>query len=315
MPQKVALVGAGLVGRGWAIAFARGGCAVTLYDSQPGAAERTRNAIAPLLAELAAVDLLNGHASETVMNRIAVATELDAALADADHVQENAPEDLAVKRALWADLDRLAPSGAVLASSTSAILPSAFSEGLQGRARCLVAHPINPPYLVPAVEVVPAPWTGQEAVDRTASLMRDIGQKPIVMKREIDGFIMNRMQGVLLEEAFRLVADGYASAEDVDAGIRDGLGLRWAFMGPFETIDLNAPGGVADYIRRYQQIYVRLHPSQTRRVDWESVSERLEAELGERLPRDQLGERQAWRDRRLMALRAHKRAMDSEGDA
>lgn len=315
MPQKVALIGAGLVGRGWAIAFARGGCSVSLYDPVAGAAARTRDAIPPLVAELAAVDLLNGWTPDVVMERIAVARDLETALAGAEHVQENAPEDLAVKRPLWADLDRLAPAGAVLASSTSAILPSAFSEGLAGRCRCLVAHPINPPYLVPAVEVVPAPWTEQSAVDRTAALMRDIGQKPIVMKREIDGFIMNRMQGVLLEEAFRLVADGYASAEDVDTGIRDGLGLRWAFMGPFETIDLNAPGGIADYIRRYQQIYLRLHPSQQRRVDWESASAQLEAELGERLPRDQLAERQAWRDRRLMALRAHKRAMDSEGDA
>ena len=315
MPQKVALIGAGLVGRGWAIAFARGGCDVTLYDPVPGAAKKTRDAIPSLAGELAAVDLLNGHSADAVMARIRVETTMEGALAGADHVQENAPEDLGVKRPLWAELDRLAPAGAVLASSTSAILPSAFSEGLAGRGRCLVAHPINPPYLVPAVEVVPSPWTEQSAMDRTAALMRDIGQKPIVMKREIDGFIMNRMQGVLLEEAFRLVADGYATAEDVDTGIRDGLGLRWAFMGPFETIDLNAPGGVADYIRRYQQIYVRLHPSQQRRVDWESVSEQLEAELSGRLPRDQLGERQTWRDRRLMALRAHKRAMDSEGDA
>jgi L-gulonate 3-dehydrogenase len=315
MPQKVALIGAGLVGRGWAIAFARGGCDVVLYDPVAGAAERTRDAIPALVAELAAVDLLNGRTADAVMARIRVADTLEAALDGAGHVQENAPEDLDLKRPLWRDLDRLAAPGAVLASSTSAILPSAFSEGLPGRGRCLVAHPINPPYLVPAVEVVPAPWTEPAVVDRTAALMREIGQKPIVMKREIDGFIMNRMQGVLLEEAFRLVADGYASAEDVDTGIRDGLGLRWSFMGPFETIDLNAPGGVRDYIRRYQQIYVRLHPSQQRRVDWETVADRLEAELGAKLPRDRLAERQVWRDRRLMALRAHKRAMDSEGDS
>ena len=88
------------------------------------------------------------------------------------------------------------------------------------------------------------------------------------MKKEIDGFVMNRMQGALLEEAFRLVADGYASVEDVDIGIRDGLALRWSFMGPFETIDLNAPGGVRDYAERYQRIYANIFPQMQRRVDW-----------------------------------------------
>lgn len=310
MPQKVALIGAGLVGRGWAIAFARAGWSVALYDALDGAAERTRAAIPPLLEELDANDLLNGATPAAVLGRIAVATELAQALADATHVQENVPEDLAVKRALWPELDAQAPAGAVLASSTSAILPSAFTDGLAGRARCLVVHPINPPYLVPAVEVVPAPWTAPETVARTADLMRAIGQNPIVMQREIDGFIMNRMQGVLLEEAFRLVAEGYATAEDVDIGIRDGLGLRWAFMGPFETIDLNAPGGVADYIKRYEHIYEHLHPSQAHRVSWGSVAEALEAERSSKLPRGDLAQRQAWRDRRLMALRAHKRAME-----
>ena len=102
---------------------------------------------------------------------------------------------------------------AVLASSTSAILPSAFTETLAGRARCLVVHPINPPYLIPAVEIVPAPWTDPAVVERTAAILRAAGHAPIVMKREIDGFVMNRMQGALLEEAFRLVADGYASSK------------------------------------------------------------------------------------------------------
>ena len=307
MPQKVALIGAGLVGRGWAIAFARGGCQVALYDALEGAAARTRETIAPLLDELARNDLLNGDQPATVLERITVVTDMGEALKGADYVQENVPEDLEVKRALWPELDAQAPASAVLASSTSAILPSAFTEDLPGRARCLVAHPINPPYLVPAVEVVPAPWTDQETVDRAAAMMRAIGQSPIVMKREIDGFIMNRMQGVLLDEAFRLVSDGYATAEDVDIGIRDGLGLRWAFMGPFETIDLNAPGGVADYIARYEHIYEHLHPSQMRRASWAGVSDTVEAQRSEQLPRDALADRQAWRDRRLMALLAHKR--------
>jgi 3-hydroxyacyl-CoA dehydrogenase len=174
-------------------------------------------------------------------------------------------------------------------------------------------HPINPPYLIPAAEVVPAPWTAPEVVARTATFLRDAGQAPIVMKRELDGFIMNRMQGALLEEAFRLVADGYASPEDVDVGIREGLALRWSFMGPFETIDLNAPGGVRDYVERYQGIYENLFPQMQRRVDWAGdVLKTVEGERRERLAESDLGKRQAWRDRRLMALAAHKRAADKK---
>ena len=124
-------------------------------------------------------------------------------------------------------------------------MPSKFTEPLANRARCFTCHPINPPYLIPAVELVPAPWTSPETMARAEETIRGIGQAPIVMQRELDGFVMNRMQGALLEEAFRLVADGYCSIEDVDIGIREGLALRWSFMGPFETIDLNAPAACA----------------------------------------------------------------------
>ncbi|TKB27835.1 MAG: 3-hydroxyacyl-CoA dehydrogenase, partial [Mesorhizobium sp.] len=168
----------------------------------------------------------------------------------------------------------------------------------QGRHRCLVVHPINPPYLIPAAEVVPAPWTSAETVERTRAFLVEAGHAPLVMKRELDGFIMNRLQGALLEEAFRLVADGYASVEDVDTGLREGLALRWSFMGPFETIDLNAPGGVRDYVERYQTIYSNIFPQMLRRVDWAGeVMQTVEAERRKRLPREELGDRQVWRDR------------------
>ena len=154
----------------------------------------------------------------------------------------------------------MAPADAVLASSTSALLPSSFTEDLDGRHRCLVVHPINPPYLIPAVEIVPSPWTDAGTMERTTAVMMQGRPCAHRDEAELDGFVMNRLQGALLEEAFRLVADGYASVEDVDIGVRDGLALRWSFMGPFETIDLNAPGGVRDYVERYQGIYERLHP-------------------------------------------------------
>lgn len=312
--MRTAIIGAGLVGRAWAISFARAGHEVRLWDRDPAALTAALAFADGVLPDLAAHGLLRGDEPAAVRARLSAHEGLAEALAGVDHAQESAPERVEVKRALFSELDRLAPPGATLASSTSALLPSAFQEHLPGRARCLVCHPINPPYLVPAVEVVPSPWTAPETVERAADLMRACGQSPLVMKREVDGFIMNRLQGALLEECFRLVADGYASAEDVDVGIRDGLALRWSFMGPFETIDLNAPGGVRDYAERYQGMYERMFPSMQRRVDWAgAVMDGVEADRAARLPRSGLGERQMWRDRRLMALLAHKRDVVDEG--
>jgi L-gulonate 3-dehydrogenase len=308
---KVAVIGSGFVGRAWAISFARAGNAVALWDQDKDAPSKALAYIEKLLPELEANDLLNGAAASEVATRIRPATTLESALEGTVHVQENTPEDVEVKRAVFARLDATAPPEAVLASSTSAILPSAFTENLKGRARCLVIHPINPPYLIPAAEIVPAPWTDPLVVERAAKFLRSAGHAPIVMKRELDGFVMNRLQGALLEEAFRLVEQGYAGVEDVDIGIREGIALRWSFMGPFETIELNAPGGVRDYADRYQGIYSGIFPSTQWRVDWSGpVMDTVESERRERLAADKLGERQAWRDRRLIALAAHKRWAD-----
>jgi L-gulonate 3-dehydrogenase len=305
---KIAVIGSGLIGRAWAISFARAGNNVSLYDQGAGAAEKAVAFAHEMAAPLEAEDLLEGQSADEVVARIRPAASLRDAVDGAIHVQENTPEDLATKRRVFAELDAIAASGTVLASSTSAILPSKFTQDLKGRARCLVMHPINPPYLIPAVEIVPAPWTDPAAMEKTRQLAVASGQAPIMMKREIDGFVMNRLQGALLEEAFRLVADGYASVEDVDIGIREGLALRWSFMGPFETIDLNAPGGVRDYCERYEQIYSRLFPSMQRRVDWSGeVLRTVEKERRAQLPADDLPKRHHWRDRRLMALTAHKR--------
>lgn len=311
-----AIIGTGFVGRAWAISFARAGSHVRVWDPVDGATEKAIAYISGVLDDLARNDLLNGATPETVLTRISPADSLAEAVAEALHVQENTPEVLDTKIEVFAKLDAAARPDAVLASSTSALLPSRFTESLGGRHRCVVVHPINPPYLIPAAEVVPAPWTSAETVARTRAFLLAAGHAPLVMKKELDGFIMNRMQGALLEEAFRLVADGYASVEDIDIGIRDGLALRWSFMGPFETIDLNAPGGVRDYAERYQGIYVNLFPQMQRRVDWTgAVMDMIEPERRKHTPADGLQERQKWRDKRLMALAAHKkRAAKDIGD-
>ena len=313
MGSKVSVIGSGLIGRAWAISYARAGHDVALYDPVPGAAAVAPGFVDSVLADLHANGLLNGHAPDSVQARIAAADTLAAALDGAVHVQEHSPERLDMKIEVFRELDRLAAPGTVLASSTSALLPSRFTKALPGRHRCLVVHPINPPYVVPAVEVVPAPWTSADVVLRTGAFMRAAGHAPIMMQKEIDGFVMNRLQGALLQEAFRLVAEGYATAEDVDIGIRDGLGLRWSFMGPFETIDLNAPAGAAQYIERYEGLYSTLWQTQQHIVPWAGpVADRIEADRRARLPASQLPERGVWRDRRLMALLAHKRDANSK---
>jgi 3-hydroxyacyl-CoA dehydrogenase len=287
---KVAVVGTGFIGRAWAISFARAGHDVALWDSQQDAPARALDYIEALLPDLAANGLLNGEGADAVRGRMRAATMLEEALSGAAYIQENTPEILETKRAVFARLDAAAPSDCILASSTSSLLPSAFTESLAGRNRCLVVHPINPPYLIPAAEVVPAPWTDPGVVERTAAL-----------------------QGALLEEAFRLVAHGYASAEDVDIGLRDGLALRWSFMGPFETIDLNAPAGVRDYVERYGPVYRRIDDSALAHPDWNGpVLDRIETERRSHLAAQDLAKRQAWRDRRLMALAAHKRRAAKE---
>jgi len=312
MTDKVAIVGAGLVGRAWAISFARGGHRVTLFDADDKAVVSALSTIESMLRTLELRGMLKGQTAADVRSRMTGAGSLEIALAGATHVQENVPEDLGVKREMFAKLDAASEKNAVLASSSSGILPSRISAELAGKSRCLVAHPINPPYLIPAVEVVPAPWTDPQVVERTRQRLAGLGQVPIVMRRELDGFIMNRLQGALLHEAFRLVAEGYASSEDVDAGICKGIGPRWAFMGPFETIDLNAPGGIRDYVDRYEGLYRSLAQSQAVPVPWSGeLLDRIE-ERCRRLPRENLAERQEWRDRRLMALANHIAETDND---
>jgi len=303
--SKIAIVGAGLIGRAWAIVFARAGHAVAIYDADAGALRQSLALLEGALADLRAAGLLDEEPALT-RARIAPAATLAEAVSGAGYVQENIAETLPAKQALFAELDRLAPPDTILASSTSTMPASQWSENLAGRARCLVAHPVNPPHLVPLVELSPAPWTAPDVVARTQALHEAVGQVPIVVRTEIQGFILNRLQGALLAEAFRLYADGYASTEDIDKTVRDGLGLRWSFMGPFETIDLNAPGGVADYCERYGELYYQMAQTQLPRRWDETLVRRIERERRQRLPASELDARSGWRDRRLIELIAHK---------
>jgi len=304
---KVAVIGAGLIGRAWAMVFARAGWDVALCDTVPGVAEAGLAAVGEELRAVAEYGLADDPAGAAA--RVRAAADLPAALDGASFVQENVPETVEAKRAIFAQLDRHAAPDAILASSTSAIVARLFTEELAGRHRCLVAHPVNPPHLVPLVELVGSPWTAPETIERAKGVYLGVGQVPIIVRREIDGFVLNRLQGALLAEAFRLVGDGVVSPQDLDRTVKDGLGLRWSFMGPFETIELNAPGGIADYCARYTGFYRRLQSAPAGpEVYGDDNIARILAEWGGAPSRDHLAARTRWRDRRLAALRAHKKA-------
>ena len=303
---KVAIIGAGLIGRAWAMVFARAGWDVALTDADAVTLEAAPERLRAGLDELAEFGLA-GDAAQAAAG-VTCVTELATALDGAVLVQENLPERVEVKQAIFAELDRLAAPDAILASSTSAIVASRFTEGLAGRARCLVAHPVNPPHLVPVVELCGAPWTAPDVMARARAIYESVGQRPITVKREVAGFILNRLQGALLAEAFRLVGEDFVSPQDLDDTIRHGLGLRWAFMGPFETIELNAPGGMRDYCTRYAES-LKAVPSDPAGPDvWDAPNVgKVIAAWGAGADAAALAKKSLWRDRELAALAAHKK--------
>ena len=304
--QPVAVVGAGLIGRAWAIVFARAGHPVRLHDADAATMAGSLAYIGERLHELAGFGLLDDTA-EVVLARIRCEPSLADALQGVVLVQENIRETVEAKTAIFAQLDALTPPDAVLASSTSWLPASTFTSGLPGRARCIVGHPTNPPYLVPLVELCPAPWTDPKVMERAHALYSAAGQTPVSLSREIPGFLLNRVQAAVLNECFSLFEQGLASSEDIDKVLKDGLALRWSFMGPFETIDLNAPAGVTDYAKRYGQ-QNRETMAGVQPFSWaDDTVARVDVERRKQLSTADIGTRSAWRDRRLMALAAHKR--------
>lgn len=307
--RKVAVVGGGLVGTGWAIVFARAGLDVAVYDRSETIRDSVLGRIRASLADMQGAGLVGD--ADAVLRRLTVSSDLAAAVAGADYVQESVLERQDVKQAVSLEIDAVMPPHCVVGSSSSGIPASAFTEGCVHRDRFLVAHPVNPPHLIPLVELVPAPWTDPAILPWLRQEMERIGQAPIVVGAEVEGFILNRLQGALLNEAWALFEEGYVSAADIDLTVAKGLGYRWSFMGPFETIDLNAPGGIADYARRLGPLYHRIAASRTEPRPWSGeLIAKAEAERREILPEERLGERSAWRDRRLMALLRHRRTAE-----
>jgi L-gulonate 3-dehydrogenase len=309
--RHVAIVGVGLIGRAWAAIFARAGWNVRLTDPHVPTLAAAPRLIRDELHALARHGLADDP--DGTVARVSIAASLADALMGAEFVQENGPEKVEDKQTIFAQLDRLASPDALLVSSTSAITASRFTEMLPGRSRCLIGHPVNPPHLVPLVELCGAPWTSPDAIDRARNVYREIGQVPVTINREINGFVLNRLQGALLAEAFRLVGEGYISAEDLDHTVKDGLGLRWSFLGPFETIELNAPGGIPDYCERYTGFYKELASTSAGPEVYQSPNvDRVIAAWPHQPTSERMTALTQRRNERLAALAAHKAAMNDK---
>lgn len=305
--NKVAIIGCGSIGQGWAVVFARAGFEVAMYDKSHEAADQALKSIEKQIAGLVKFNLVDASDFNPILKRITVASSLKNAVNGATYIQENGPEQLDFKRQITEAIDALVPKEVPIGSSTSGIIASRYCKDITGRHRCLVVHPINPPHLIPAVEIVPTPWTDQSIISTVNELMIKCGRETIVLHEEIDGFVVNRLQGALLEEAFKLIGAGIVSASDLDRAICDGLGLRWSFMGPMQTIHLNAPGGIAQYVERYADMYRKFQIGPYDTIDWTKiVDEKLETEFEEKIPLADIPAAQDDRDRLLMALLRHK---------
>jgi 3-hydroxyacyl-CoA dehydrogenase len=307
----IAVVGGGSIGVAWAIVFARAGQPVAIHDPD---AERLRlipHEVAERVQELDGAGLIDEPA-EAICERVSVHADLAEALEGVVYVQECAPENLQLKRDLFERLDALAAPEVTLASSSSQMPASEFASELPGRERCLVVHPGNPPYLLPIAEVVPAPFTREDVVESASRLLADAGMSVVHVRKEVTGFIFNRLQGAVLREAYCLVRDGVATVEDIDRTMRDGLGRRWALIGPFETSDLNTRGGLAAHAPRMGPGYERMGAERGQHDPWTpDLVERVVAQRREILPLAEWEERVRWRDHGLIALERARRSLES----
>ena len=246
--RRLAVIGTGVIGSGWAARALARGLDVSAWDPAPGAEARLRSAVANAWRALARVGLAKGASRR----RLTFARDLNSAVRDADFIQESGPEDEGLKRILLADIDGAARADVVIASSSSGLLPSRIQAGCHRPERVLIGHPFNPVYLLPLVEVVAGSRTRPAAVKRAEAFYRRLGMRPLRVEHEIAGYISDRLQEALWREALHLVADGVATTEEIDAAIVFGPGLRWAFMGTFLAFHLaGGDGGMRHMLEQF----------------------------------------------------------------
>lgn len=309
--KKIGIVGAGLIGSSWSAIFASKGFEVYVYDKDADVFKNFEERVNLYLKELKYID--EEINIEKSLDLITSNMELENLCSQCDFIQECSPEIVELKQELFSYLDKTSPENVILSSSSSAMPISLITQNLKGKERCIISHPANPPHLIPCVEISPGDQTSEKTINKTKEVFEKIGYSIVLVKKEIDGFILNRLQGALLNEAIRLYSEGYASADHIDSTVRDGLGLRWAFMGPFETIDLNAPGGIKDYIKRYGNIFSEMAKNQNVIPDWsEENAKKLEEERRAFLSEGELRSRAEKRNDLLKSLRKLKKDMNED---
>ncbi|KHF41248.1 L-carnitine dehydrogenase [Halalkalibacter okhensis] len=232
--KKLAVIGTGVIGNGWIARFLAQGYDVVAFDPASGAEERTRNTIDHAWPSLEKLGLAPGASKD----RLTFVATLEEAVRDADLIQENVPEREELKKNVLASIDQFAKPEAIIGSSTSGIMPSVLQEGLTNPERLIVAHPFNPVYILPLVELVGGEATTPAVLTQAAAFYESVQMKPLVINKEIEGHLADRLMEALWREALHLVNDGVATTEEVDAAIIYGAGLRWAQMGPFLTFHL-----------------------------------------------------------------------------
>jgi L-gulonate 3-dehydrogenase len=309
--RTVAVIGAGSIGIAWAVVFASAGVRAQLFETDSTVRRGALGEVESVLGALSEAGLL-AEAVPIVLQRVSIHDTLVDAVAGADFVQECVIEDIEVKRSLFAELDRLAPPGVVLASSTSTIMASLFAADVPGRDRCLVVHPANPPYFLRVAEIVPAPFTSAEAIESARELLVQVDMMPVVLNREIEGFAFNRLQGAMLREAYCLVRDGILSPSDLDTLVREGLGLRWSVIGPFTTSELNTRGGIRRHAEVIGPVYARIGVQRGTDNPWTPETiEMVASEIEQRLPHATWEENVRERDRAMIQLASLLRTFEN----
>lgn len=313
MPKKVGIVGSGLIGRSWAMLFASAGYQVSIYDVQQSQVDQALKFILEQFKFYHSRGILKGSGKpEEQFAKVKGVTSLEECVKDAFFVQECVPEDLAIKKKVFKELDALVGNETILSSSTSCIMPSKFTSELKNKANCIVSHPVNPPYLVPFVEVMPNPWTTKEVMQITKEVLEELGQKPVICKKECEEFPSCRMQYSILNECCHLVNDGVLDAPDVDVIMKHGFAHRYLWIGPLETAHLNAEG-MTSYVDRYGPTLNRVSATLKSPPDWSpsGIGEVIR-QMNEAIPPEKLEERRKWRDERLMVTQELKTKMEAK---
>ena len=276
--RRAGILGGGLIGMSWASLFLARGLRVTVVDPDPATADRLAEFVAAAWPNLATLGL-----TETETLPAADVTDDLQALAGAEFIQENGPDRIAAKQQIVADLEQVIAPEVVIASSTSSLTASAIQQGARHPGRILVGHPMNPPHLVPMVELVRGAETTDAALDMAEAFYLQMRRVPIRVRKEAPGHLANRLTAALYREAVNLVAEGIAEVEDIDRAIAYGPGMRWAFMGPHLTYHLGGGAG------GYQHYLDHLGPTQEAR--WATLghpvlTEELKAKLVQGVARE-----------------------------